>query len=467
MSTINLGYPNFQVQDSRTDKLWCVPWFFGESDTHIRPEFNLEEYRKLELNNFKATSETPLDPYYMLENLGLSRYQDRFSAKPYSEWVKEGKFFWIPIECSYNAGGQYEEMKNHLENNRLPEDVIALVNKGRAKVLIFSFWEGFIEGTVFKSIEQFSLNHGFSRGDVWVTSSNLRTEEIPPLQERHFSVKVVNHFAEDLWFRNDTKANDSEARETIKKFYISNRLHPKPYYFLCLNRRWDNHRAFMVGFLKGTPEIANKALVSLGTGNYDPNFLGTGKDASEAASAMQESINLPTVLNYYRPLWNKPALLSVDMPDDPRIARNRVDLNEDLYRSTYINLLTETHYLTRGVQFFSEKTFKSIYCLQPFILIATAGSLEKLRRLGFKTFDRWWSEDYDTIEDDSQRIDAVCEVVRSLAKKSSKEMFEIIQDMNEVLYYNAQLLMSSHDIYSLLDFLELENRVVLSTKNLV
>ena len=61
-------------------------------------------------------------------------------------------------------------------------------------------------------------------------------------------------------------------------------------------------------------------------------------------------------------------------------------------------MVTETVY--RGKKnHLTEKTFKPIVMQQPFIIQSCKGSLEYLRRYGFKTFADFWDESYDEADD--------------------------------------------------------------------
>ena len=64
----------------------------------------------------------------------------------------------------------------------------------------------------------------------------------------------------------------------------------------------------------------------------------------------------------------------------------------------------------------TEKVFKPIVGLQPFLIVGNPGSLGLLRGLGFRTFGALFDERYDRITDPVQRFEAVeAEVLRCLA----------------------------------------------------
>jgi hypothetical protein len=81
---------------------------------------------------------------------------------------------------------------------------------------------------------------------------------------------------------------------------------------------------------------------------------------------------------------------------------------------------TETVYFGRRTHI-TEKTFKAIALEMPFVLIATAGSLEYLREYGFKTFAHVFDESYDQETNDVKRIERVVNMLKDLNSQTTRE----------------------------------------------
>jgi len=88
----------------------------------------------------------------------------------------------------------------------------------------------------------------------------------------------------------------------------------------------------------------------------------------------------------------------------------------------------------------SEKTFHPIFKKTPFILGSTVRSLEYLKKLNFKTFDRWWDESYDQEENNEKRMIKIFEIIEFINNKNIKELQNIYEDMQEVLDHNFDIL---------------------------
>jgi hypothetical protein len=77
-------------------------------------------------------------------------------------------------------------------------------------------------------------------------------------------------------------------------------------------------------------------------------------------------------------------------------------------------------------------------------------TLSKLRKLGFKTFNKWWDESYDEIENGWERFDAVLQLVKELSEKTNEELLEMYVEMKDVLQHNIDVI-NNYDIEILKD----------------
>lgn len=123
----------------------------------------------------------------------------------------------------------------------------------------------------------------------------------------------------------------------------------------------------------------------------------------------------------------------------------------DEFKTSFVNIVTEsctsmnevTHYEEGGFDeysmFITEKTEKCFSSGIPFIMVSTPYFLKELKKLGFKTFDRWWDESYDLEEDYVQRIKKIGDVVDDLNKKSYQELVNMYNEMIPSLKHNQSL----------------------------
>ena len=74
----------------------------------------------------------------------------------------------------------------------------------------------------------------------------------------------------------------------------------------------------------------------------------------------------------------------------------------------------------------------------PLIVVGAPYSLEYIKSLGFKTFDRWWDESYDTVENHQDRLKKIFDVIDYINSKPIEELKTIYEEMHEILDHNYQ-----------------------------
>lgn len=112
----------------------------------------------------------------------------------------------------------------------------------------------------------------------------------------------------------------------------------------------------------------------------------------------------------------------------------------DVYQDTWVSLITESSYFDyEHSVFISEKTFKPIACMQPFIIVGSKHTLKYLKQLGYRTFDGFIDESYDDCDDN----DRFAAIIKSLEKiKQIEDKISWLASMREILEHNHKLFLS-------------------------
>jgi len=96
------------------------------------------------------------------------------------------------------------------------------------------------------------------------------------------------------------------------------------------------------------------------------------------------------------------------------------------------HVVTETIFYDEKLHL-TEKIFKPIVCRRPFILVGAPGNLAYIKSYGFKTFDHWIDESYDSEHDPDIRIQ---KITNELVKLSKQDLDKMYQEMQSVLQFN-------------------------------
>ena len=74
----------------------------------------------------------------------------------------------------------------------------------------------------------------------------------------------------------------------------------------------------------------------------------------------------------------------------------------------------------------------------PFIILGNKGTLKFLKSIGYRTFDKWFNEDYDDDNDETIRIDKILKILTDYSQKNKEELLSIREGMKEVCKHNQQ-----------------------------
>ncbi len=175
-------------------------------------------------------------------------------------------------------------------------------------------------------------------------------------------------------------------------------------------------------------ELHNRNLTSQGL----ISFKGLSKD--ELALSLQYTL-LPAQ-HKEKLVKNSQLLEQKIVLDDQNVTGHYSSaINIPHIRSAFVNVVTETVFY-ENKQHLTEKIFKPIVAKMPFLLLAGARNLEYLRSYGFKTFGDYWDESYDLITNNSDRFDAVLDILERLCSLPMHELVSMKKDMRGILEHN-------------------------------
>jgi len=144
-------------------------------------------------------------------------------------------------------------------------------------------------------------------------------------------------------------------------------------------------------------------------------------------------LSVESKIHIYNILLNNNKKFILDF-DDPH-GKLSANINISLNQQAFCQVVTETVFYDNALHL-TEKIFKPIVCRQPFMLLGSPGNLAYLKSYGFKTFDQWWDESYDTELDHDKRIDKVIDNLKYL-NKNKKNLADIYNEMYKILEYNC------------------------------
>lgn len=140
---------------------------------------------------------------------------------------------------------------------------------------------------------------------------------------------------------------------------------------------------------------------------------------------------------FKNPRWCPQTVLEDYFPTNKAPSHCSADFDINNYNDTDIEVVLETLFDDDRIHL-TEKSLRPIAVAQPFILASTAGSLEYLRKYGFKTFGNVWDESYDNIKDSEQRLVAIVDLMQQIANWDSVTRGKNLAEVQAIADYNRQ-----------------------------
>ena len=114
----------------------------------------------------------------------------------------------------------------------------------------------------------------------------------------------------------------------------------------------------------------------------------------------------------------------------------------DHYDNSYMHVVFETFFDAdcSGGAFISEKIFKPIRHAQPFVVFGTAGSLQVLRDLGYRTFDHVINNSYDAVQNNTERYQCLR---AELDRLNCVDLHELYLQCRDDIIHNQELFLAS------------------------
>jgi hypothetical protein len=338
-----------------------------------------------------------------------------------------------------------------LENLSFSKKSLDLIRDNKNCVIIILDWrEGSyrLPNELITHFNEFMQLHKLKKTDLFFINNDFQIKSNQP--KCNFSLttfpwyiligfddRIHNEFdstGNKISFTTATEAFD--AYETIRE-----------YKFLSYNRNSNRlHRPYVVSKLHND-NILKDSLVSL----YESRAL------SEYDSVLKTISNLEFETLFFskedrvilKKMVDEVYPLKLDHLDADTCARANNQISTKYhFLNSYINIVCETSCHSEYT-FITEKTLRPIINLQPFLLFGNPFTLVELHNLGFKTFNKWIDEGYDTETDTNKRFELAYAEVKRLSEMDIDEIHELYYEMFDVLEHNFNRLNSIYKNYEL------------------
>jgi hypothetical protein len=277
---------------------------------------------------------------------------------------------------------------------------------------------------LFHRITQFKDDLGFDRPTILLNTEQRSQTKNESLSIHNFvdCSYFFHAFAAADWYRGYQFCADliAPGKRTIKKKYIT------------FNRITGGARSYRSFFIA---ELAQHSLLEHGYISYSDTCPVHGHYVQNIRAAINErEISAEYVEQAERALAGIQYPLQIDHNGEIPNGSQTLGPIPKLMES-FLHVVTETCYWENKTHL-TEKIFKPIVARQPFVLLGCVDNLRYLRSYGFKTFDAWWDESYDSIQDPVKRLQAVIKIIDDICAMSDSDLDHMLRGMSYVLEHN-------------------------------
>jgi len=111
----------------------------------------------------------------------------------------------------------------------------------------------------------------------------------------------------------------------------------------------------------------------------------------------------------------------------------------DIWCEHFLNVVSETEFNNWHKLFVSEKTWKPVFGMRPFVINGQTATYAFLRKHGFRTFNHYWN--HIPIESGQDQIGDLVRVVEFICDQDQQTLINMYADMLDDLIYNRNRLL--------------------------
>jgi len=352
-------------------------------------------------------------------------------------------YIW-PIEIVTTINSVYEPIEMTVDGNTITytivdtmsPELLKLVQQGKVKIMINLAHDPLDDGFHLIKIETYFNQYGIKGSDIiFVPGNDLRGE-----RNKYFPECTINIVPSVMMITRQFAAISQDYPSVTSLGYVSdimreedldrNRIRPKV--FLCFNRSMRPHRYLMAYYALKLGLLPDSIFSFL---NRHGQRVGDIKQMIERYHPDETDSNMyAQTIHDMIPYELDTQHLTQDERQGFSIANNR----KDLYNDTYVHITMETRFIYGETPFISEKTWRPIINLQPFIFVGNVHSLKLLQELGFKTFAPFIDESYDDEMNPVIRFNMIYKEIEKIKNLPIEELHNWYYSITDILLHNQK-----------------------------
>ena len=316
------------------------------------------------------------------------------------------------------------------------------LNEGNT-CIVFDMGCEHVPEEIYRKIDDYFGKHKHSKNIIyWTMFENADWKGNIKIVSASSSTCRFSDWKYEMGLKTDGPQNEPEYYYT---HYPAELPAKKPKRFLFLNRRLRNHRSLTLAELihRKIDIDADFHMSFLGSENKHISKNADKETLFQSFAGNEDRYEYRTFDHIWNVFYGKKLPYAVSMDRDEWLAGSFLDRVTEMFpfrRKSYVEIITEFTYKDDGLVCISEKLSQAILSKKPFIIVGDKNYLKVLKDLGFKTFNKRWSEKYDELEG-RDRILSIVDTIEQIQKETpieTDELDNIVYDdeMQSILDYN-------------------------------
>lgn len=225
-----------------------------------------------------------------------------------------------------------------------------------------------------------------------------------------------------------------QVKDVEEPIYDENHIPEK--LFLCWNRRFRPHRTHLALALDKYG-IIDRSYYSMHLNDPELNSMHFRNTVDLYSNPMLQ-ISTKDVEKFIEKL---PLVIDGET-DIQRMCGDFDRAAKDFYHNSLVSIITETNFEATELTA-TEKTWKPAKEKHPFIMVGAAGALRTMREFGFQTFDEFWDESYDEIEDPRIRLFRIVKICVEISRWTPEQILDFKRRVKPIVEHNFKVLQTN------------------------
>lgn len=315
------------------------------------------------------------------------------------------------------------------ERNRVPKATLDLIRNHRGYLVLEHGWESFCTWNDFDIIHRYVRYHNIpSNKTIYITG----TANVQALYDDYCRARNIDSRILVMPYLPALEGYAENICDADMPEYDPSKLPTKT--FLSLNYRPRPHRTMLLA-LFNKHNLLSDSYFSF-CGMHDDQHIGGTYDNTHIGGLYLDHIEIDCLQDRLSEF-----ILDNNWPEtycDVVYDSNNAGIAK-YYEDSLVNITTETSFYTDIISV-TEKSFKPMRYMQPFVMVSTQGTLKNLTDMGFKSFSDCWDESYDSESNPALRLKKVIEICNQISNWTPTEVKEFRAHIKPRLEHNFKLL---------------------------